>query len=388
MAEAQSIIYLDNFTLAPPTSRVKEAFERGQKEALYDISAPYQMSGPLTLALDASIDTLYELVGADPGDRFFFGQSEAQLSSEVLFSLLVDEMYQTGKNHMVAPRSEKASILRTMDRLKEIGCTFSLIDVDKDGKVTLEAVKKVITPRTALIALSWVDGLLGTVHPIWEITEYCKEQGIVTYVQASEIFAKLFFRFRDLPIDYLSFSGELFHAPKGCAGLFVKKGRRPPVISYPLGARMAIFEGAHPAGLIAMGEAACEVLDLIDSMSMETAHLRAKFENELEKRVEGVRFFGRGASRVPNVSCFAIEKIHAELLLFHMMNEKVFATFGGGQRQKLEHVLASCGIEEDLANSAISVAFSFQTSEEEIDEALDRIVRIAEKLKTISGMLV
>lgn len=381
-------IYLDNFTMAMPTSRVKEAFERGQKEAVYDITAPYQKSGPLTLALETSIDALYELVGADPADRFFFGQSEAELSSQIFFSLLVDEMYQTGKNHLIAPRSEKASILRMLDRLKEIGCTFSLIDVDKDGQVTLEAVKKQITPRTALIALSWVDGLIGTIRPIWEITEYCKDQGIATYVQASEIFAKLFFRFKDLPIDYLSFSGELFHAPKGCAGLFVKKGRKPPVISYPLGARLAIFEGAHPAGLVAMGEAACEVLDLIDSMSMETAHLRAKFENQLERRVEGVHFFAKGANRVPNVSCFAIKGIHAELLLFHLTHEGILATFGGGQRQKLEHVLIAGGVEEELAKSAISIALSYQTSEEEIDEALEKIVKICEKLKLKSGVFV
>ena len=346
------------------------------------------MPGPLTQALETSIEYLYELVGADPSDRFFFGQSESQLSAEIFFSLLIDEMYQTGKNHLIAPKTEKASILRTMDRLKEIGCTFSLIDVDQDGQITLEAGKKQITPRTALIALSWADGLVGTIRPIWEITEYCKEQGIATYVQASEIFAKLFFRFRDLPIDYLSFSGELFHAPKGTAGLFVKKGVKPPVISYPLGARMAIFEGAHPAGLIAMGEAACEVLDLIDSMSMETAHLRAKFENQLEKRVEGVHFFGRGANRVPNVSCFAIEKIHAELLLFHLMNEGVYATFGGGQRQKLDHLLIAGGVNEELAKSAISIALSAQTSEDEIDEALERIVKIAEKLKIARGVLV
>ena len=388
MGENRRVIYLDNFTLALPTSRVKEAYERANQEAVYDITAPYANNHTLVSAIETSIQYLYELVGASPEDRFFYGTSEASLSAEIFLSVFIEEMYKTGKNHLIAPKTEKASILRTMEKLKEIGCTITLIDVDQEGQVTLEAVKKQINPKTAMIALSWVDGLLGTVRPIWEITEYCKEQGILTYVQASEIFAKLFFRFKDLPIDYLTFSGELFHAPKGSAGMFVKKGRKAPVISYPLGSRLATFEGAHPAGLVAMGEAACEVLDLMDSMSMEVAHLRAKLENLLEKRIEQLHFFGKKTSRVPNVSCFAIEGVHAELLLFHLQQEGVFATFGGGQRQKLDHVLAACQIDPYLAECAISIALSYQTTEEEIDELIEILVRVVKKLRVDRGALV
>ncbi len=381
MDKNQKIIYLDNHTLAHPTSRVLEAYKQAQKECVYDITAPYQENTKLFNAIEKSIGYLYELVGADKSDRFFFGQSEAQLSSEVLFSLLLDEMYHTGKNHLIAPRTEKASILRTMERLKDVGCTVTLIDVDENGQVSVEEIEKHITPRTALVALSWVDGLLGTIRPIWEIAEFCKEKGVAIYVQASEIFAKLFFRFRDLPIDYISFSSELIHAPKGSAGLFVKKGRPHPGISYPLGARHATYEGGDPAALIALGESAGEILDLMDSMCMEVAHLRARFEDLLEKEVEGIRFFAKGVSRVPNTSCFAIDGIHAELLLFHMANEGVYASFGGGQRQKLEHVLTAGGIEKAVAKCAISTALSFHTSEEEIEEAVSRISKIAVKLR-------
>ena len=388
MEEKQKVIYLDNFTLAHTTSRVEKALQAGRIESKYDITAPYQDNAKLHGALEKSFEYLYELVGADPGDRFFFGSSEAQLSAEILVSILIDEMHQTGKNHLIAPATEKASILRTMERLKDIGCTVTLLDVDENGQVTVDELAKHVTPRTALFATSWVDGLLGTIRPIWELTEFCKEKGIATYVQASEIFAKLFFRFRDLPIDYLSFSGELFHAPKGTAGLFVRKGLKAPVISYPLGSRLASFEGGDPALLVAMGEAACEVLDLMDSMCMEIAHLRAKFETELEKGIEGIRFFGKGSQRVPNVSCFAIEGIHAELLLYHLANDCVYATFGGGQRQKLEHVLTAGGVEKSLAKCALSVALSFQTSEDEIDEAVRKIIAVALKLKKMSEAII
>lgn len=381
MESNQRVIYLDNFTLAHPTSRVKEAYRKASSEITQDISASYFDNSQVMEALETSLDYLYDLVGADKKDKFYFGQSEAQLSSDVMFSLLLDEMYHSGKNHLIAPKTEKASILRTMERLEDIGCTMSLVDVDENGQVSLDEIKKYVTKRTALVALSWVDGLLGTIRPIWEIADYCQSQSIRTYVQASEIFAKLFFRFRDIPIDYLSFSGEIFHAPKGTAGLFVKNGLKYPGISYPLGASNASFEGGDPAAFIAMGEAAGENLDMMDSMCMEVAHLRARFEDLLKKEVEGTTFFAIGASRVPNVSCFAIEGIHADLLAFHLAHQNVFTNLGGGQRQKLEHVLAACGIDKGLAKSALSISLSFQTSEEEIEEAVERIKNVSAKLR-------
>ena len=381
MEQNQRIIYLDNYTLAEPTSRVKAAYEKGKQEARWDITASYQSNQVLFDALEKSVDYLYELVGAESQDRFFFGQSEAQLSSDVMFSLLLDEMYHTGRNHLIAPKTEKASILRTMERLQDIGCSFTLLDVDENGQITKEAVEKHVTKRTALVAFSWVDGLLGTIRPVWEIADFCQSQGIRTYVQASEIFAKLFFRFRDLPIDYLSFSGEVFHAPKGCAGLFVKKGRKYPGISYPLGARNASFEGGDPALLIAMGEAAGENLDMMDTMTMEVAHHRARFEDLLKHEIEDIVFFAKGASRVPNTSCFAVPGVHADLLLFHMMHQGVYATLGGGQRQKLEHVLTAGGVNKALAKCAISTTLSFQTSEDEIIDAAKRIGAIVNSLK-------
>lgn len=388
MGQDRKVIYLDHLTLAPPSSRVLKAWEEGRQLFDYDVTAPYQMGGQLSARIDQSIDALYELVGASANDRFFFAESEARLSSDVMMSLLIDEMYHTGKNHLIAPATEKASILRVMDRLKEIGCTFTLLEVDQAGQISVQALEKAVTPRTALLAMSWVDGLLGTIRPVWDLAEFCRERGIITYIQASEIFAKLFFRFQDLPIDYLSFSGELIHAPKGTAGLFVKKGSKAPVISYPLGSRMATFEGGHPADVIALGEAAAELLDLMDSMCMEVAHLRNRFEGRLEKGIDGITFFAHEASRVPNISCFAIEGIHAELLLFHLMHEGVLATLGGGQRQKLEHVLTAGGIPEEQARGAISLSFSFQTSEKESDEAADRIIEVAQRLQKRIGALV
>jgi len=56
------------------------------------------------------------------------------------------------------------------------------------------------------------------------------------------------------------------------------------------------------------------------------------------------------------------------------LNQKgVFATFGGGGMQKLSSVLQACGISSELASSALSFSLSYETTEQEIDTALDII---------------
>ena len=73
---------------------------------------------------------------------------------------------------------------------------------------------------------------------------------------------------------------------------------------------------------------------------------------------------------MPNTSCFAVPGIHAEYLAFLLAQKNVFVTYGGGRVQKLEHMLVETGVPRALAKSAISIAISMDTGENEIKEAI------------------
>lgn len=351
------MIFLDNYSSTKPTSKVLETYGMLLREE--------EMADQRWI--DEAYRQIFELVGAGKEDQFLFMSSEREAAELVFSHVLADHIRPSGKNHLVACSVESASILELMERYEKLGCESNYIPVDENGLITIEALEKCVGPRTGLISLSWVNSLTGVIQPVWEIAEFCKSRGILVYVQASEIFAKLFFRFQDLAIDFLSFEGNKFHAPKGTAGLFVKQ-------EHKLGERGV----SNGPGLVAMGVAASEVLDV---MGTEVARLRGLLEDRIRETIPESVFFGQNTMRVPNTTCFAIPGIHSEPLLFYLKERGVIATRGGKERPKLEYVLASMGIGALLAKGAISVSLSMYTTEEEVEKCVAILAEVVKKMR-------
>ncbi len=342
------------FDSKPPTTKVLKAYEGMQKRLPHGI--PYQ-------EIREAKETLYSFVGAKEEDLFFFTGGERENAATVFYGVYFDRIVETGKNFLMAPRTERASILQTMERLESVGCETIFLPVDNDGKVTVATLEKHFSPKISLLALSWVNPLTGVIQPIPEIAEWCKGKGILLYVDASEIFAKHFFRFQDLPIDYLSFSGDKFHAPLGTGGLFMKKEAKVRVTLFP-------EENENIPALIALAAAANEMMDLMDSSLLEVARLRAFFEMEMKRAFPDIIFFGEKTHRLPTISAFAIPHMHGEALLFALEAKGIRASRGGGEQQLLLHVLESMGVSSALAHAAITINFSMMTDDMEVQKLL------------------
>ena len=157
-----------------------------------------------------------------------------------------------------------------------------MVHADKSGRITAESIAEAITPRTALISLSWANGLTGVVNPIAEISSLCKERGILFHLDATHILGKLFYDLEEVGADFITFNGDHLHAPKGTGGLLIRHGVKcSPFI---LG---GIEQAGHRAGsfnvpgLVALGVASRELIDCRDLLCTETARLRNQLENEM-----------------------------------------------------------------------------------------------------------
>ena len=354
------MIYLDNHRATRPSSKVVEKIS---KELWLAPNAPYYNDPWVVQELEKGLGNIYDLTGAGKDAKFVVTSGEEDAARRVFSKAFQDVVYKEGKNFFLAPILENASIRKAIESYEEVGCVGKYLPVNENGELTVEILEKHYTPKAGILALSWANPLTGVIQPIEEIGEFCKKRGILLYVQGSEMFAKLFMRLEELPIDFFSFSADLFHGPKGIGGLFLKE-------------KMAKFELASIAnlpGLIGMGIAAGEVLDFMDGMNTETAYQRSIFEDGLAKLIGGIQFFGRESRRLPNTSCFALPGIHAEHLTFLLSQKNVFVTYGGGRAQKLEYQLLEMGVDPILAKSAISVALSMDTSESEIKRAIEII---------------
>lgn len=377
---AGSKIYLDHHTATRPLSSCIEAMLPFFREHWGSSTAPHQMGQELLSVLHRSSERVLKLLGAKAADRFYFFSSSAEAIFHLYQSHYFDDVRHTGKNHIMTTHIEEAASLISLKRLEELGCAGKMLPVNAQGQLTKEVLGEALRPRTSLVSISWANGLTGAIHPIADLAEICHAKEVRLHVDASYVIGKTYFRFEDLDIDYLTFDGSVLHAPRGTAALIVKE---KTIFSHPISSMI----GTPVGSVLALTRALEEAGQRLDHLCLETARLRDKLEKGIQKGFPEAVVLFQKAERLPNCCAIAFQGVSSEALLFLLNRKEIFASMGGGHCQTLSHLLIACGIDETLAQCALSFSLSFETTEEEIDLAIKGIVECAHQLQTLSQQL-
>lgn len=379
-------IYLDNNTTTRPSENAIAKMLPFLTERWGVPSAPHQMGQQLFPAIEEALRGIYAMVSARESDDFVFTSSGAEGINQVVLSTYFDVTVHTGKNQFVTSTIDEAPAIMAIGRLEHMSCVGKMAPADKTGRVTAHAISEAINPRTALISLSWANGLTGVINPVDEIAILCKERGIHLHLDATHILGKVFFDWEELPAHFITFNGDHIHAPKGTGGLYIRSDVKcSPFI---LG---GVEQAGHRAGsfnipgLVALGEAAREVIDSRDLMCTEVARLRDKLETGLIDSISGAVAFFRDQERLPNCSAIAFPGVVNEALLYALNRKGVYASIGGGACQQIALVLIASGIKDSLAHSALSFALSRETTEDEIDRVIEIVTSCVSRLRKVSG---
>lgn len=379
-------IYLDNSTTTRPSDKTISRMLPFLKEKWGAPSAPHAMGQELYPAIEESLRSIYTLLDAKETETVVFTSSGAEAVNHVFQAVYHDVTRLTGKNQFMASNLDEAPALMTIGRLEEWTCVGKMVQANASGKVTPDAVHEMINPRTALVSISWANGLTGVINPIAEISTLCKEKNVLFHVDATHILGKLYFQLGDIAPAFMTFNGDHLHAPKGTGGLYIKEGVK--CSSFILG---GMDQGGKRAGvlnvpgLVGLGEAAKEALDARDLVCTEVARLRDFFEAEILSQVKHSHVFFQEQERLPHISAIAFPGITNEALLYALNRKGVYASIGGSNFQQLGLLLTASGIHESLAYSAISFSLSRETTEEDVSRAVEIIVECVSKLRKLSA---
>lgn len=357
-------IYLNNHTISRP---FRPAIEKM-------ISC---FGADCTEEIDVHAKFLREQFGAEEKDAFFFSSSGEDAISQVFLSTYMDFVRRTGKNHVLTPSMEESAIIDGLQRLEKVDCFHRILPVNSQGQLTREILEEAISPRTALVSLSWANGLTGVVHPITDLAHVCKEKGVLLHVDATYAIGKMYFRFQDLDAHFLTFDGCCLHAPPGTGGILVRSGTE----------FTPLHDSVNIPGSAALSSSIKTISEDFDRVCMETARLRNQLEQGIKNGFPEAVVFFEHAERLPNCCAIGFPGVAHDALLYMLQRKGVIATAGGGKFQQLSQVLTDCGIDPMVAQCALSFSLSYETTEEEIEQAVDAIVSSANKLRSISSKI-
>lgn len=375
-------IYLDNSTTTRPSDQTLSKMMPFFTERWGSPSAPHQMGQELYPAIEESLKTIYALLGAKESDDFVFTSSGAEAINHVIMSAYEDITIPTGKNQFITSNIDEAPTIMSIERLEKYSCVGKMAKANPLGQITYQAIADTINPRTAMVSLSWANGLTGIINPVAEIGALCKERGIKYHLDATHVLGKLFFELQEIGADFITFNGDNLHAPKGTGGLFIKEGTKcsPFIVG-------GVEQAGRRAGslnvpfLAALGQAAKETSETRDLLCTEVARLRNKLEAEVKRGFPEAVIFFQDRDRLPHCTVIGFPGAVNEAMLYALNRKNVFASIGGGRYQQIGLLLMAEGIEETLAHSSVCFSLSRETTEDEIDRAAEIICETAHRLR-------
>jgi len=290
--------------------------------------------------------------------------------------------------HIITSAIEHVAVLDPCRALATSGVDLTILPVDRDGLVNPQDVRLAIRPETVLITVMIANNETGTIEPIEEIGKIAAEKEIVFHADAVQAAGKIPIDVEKLGVDLLSISAHKFCGPKGVGALYIRKGTPLNPLLYGGHSERDRRPGTEDVAAIAgMGKAAEMARVGMHEESERVRRLRDRLERGLLERVTPSWVNGGQAPRVPNTSNMTFPFIEGEAMVIALDLKGIACSTGAACSSgavEPSHVLIALGLAPEDARATLRLSLGHQTTEEEIDFALETIPPVIERLRLLS----
>ena len=381
-------VYLDNAATTKTSPTVLEAMLPYFSELYGNASSIYSIGVESKEAITQSREMIASTLGAKP-EEIYFTAGGTEADNWALKATA--EAYGGKGKHIITSKIEHHAILHTCANLEKCGYEVTYIDVDENGVIKLEELKKAIRPDTILISVMFANNEIGTIQPIREIGELAAQHGILFHTDAVQAAGHMPLDVQAMGIDLLSVSAHKFRGPKGIGALYCRKGITLKPSVFGGGQERGWASGTeNVAGMVGMGTA---IEDAVSEMDEKMSHVR-RLTDRLTQGILKIPYThatGDPVNRLPGTASFVFEAIEGEGLILLLDARGVCASTGSAcSTGSLDpsHVLMAIGLPHEIAHGSLRLTLGEQNTEEDVDYLIAAVTEVVSTLRAMSPVWV
>ena len=327
-----------------------------------------------SMAVEKSRKQVSSLIGCKPNELVFTSGATESNNMAIVGTALNHKSC-----HIITSAIEHKAVLDVCKYAQRFSADVTILQPDAFGRIQPEDVKNAIQENTRLISLMFANNEIGSLNPIKEIGAIAKEKSILFHTDAAQAFGKVSIDVNEMNIDLLSISGHKIYGPKGVGALYIRKG----VELTPLIVGGQQEQGLRPgtlnvAGIVGLGEAS--ELAAKNAECTRLFKLRDQIIKRVLEAVPEAQLNGHPTERLCNNISFSFKGLSSDIFTLGLsglaLSSGSACTSGSPEPS---HVLKGIGHTDDLARATIRIGIGFNTTEEEVNTAIEKIIAMAEK---------
>lgn len=220
--QGHSLVFLDNAsTTFKPDLVIDEIRKYLEEETSNSHRGDYDLCNKVDNKVLEVRQEVAKFINADVNEVVFTSGDTMSLNL-IAFGYFFN--YLNEGDEILISQEEHASNVLPWFRLMELkGVVIKYIPIDEVGRITLDNVKKAVTPKTKLISVAHVSNVLGYKVDIDELTKFAHSKGILVSIDGAQSVPHTKIDVKASDIDFLTFSGHKMCGPTGIGVLYGKK---------------------------------------------------------------------------------------------------------------------------------------------------------------------
>jgi len=340
-------------------------------------------AGPARTLIAAASETIATLIDADPASVVYTSGATEADNAAVFGGVRLKPQ----GSEIVSARTEHAAVLEALAKLRdEGGYTLRWCPLNAHGQVEPEALRAVLSEKTALVSLMLVNNETGVIQDIPALAAVCRERGIPMHVDAAQAAGRVPIRFNAWGIDALSLSAHKQHGPVGIGALVLKEPWlwRPWVLGG--GQQRGLRSGTLPvAQIVGMGEAY-----RLAALDEQSAHFSALTERLWAgiAHLPQVRLNAAAAPRAGHILSVSFDEVDGDAL-HALLAQQLWVSRGSAchsESGEPSKVLRGLGLSDALMQATVRFSVGRTTTTADIDVAIDVVTRAHAHLWRLAGL--